>query len=125
MEQRLRQWQKGGSRAGQERESFTVQCDDGRLSVTLDKSILQVLTAVASAVLNKLAITIKYLVGFTEPTVPSRNDFKLENSSREILNVCLTCVTCPQAKHWALASVCSYNFQWGLVSSKLAANIFV
>lgn len=38
-----------------ERESFTVQCDDGRLSVTLDKSILQVLTAVANAVLNKVS----------------------------------------------------------------------
>lgn len=78
-----------------ERESFTVQCDDGRLSVTLDKSILQVLAAVANAVLDKLAITIKYFVGFTKPIVPSSNNIKLENSSREILNVCLTCVTCP------------------------------
>ncbi|KAF0032343.1 hypothetical protein F2P81_014633 [Scophthalmus maximus] len=37
-ERRLRQWLNGGGRG---RESFTVQCEDGRLSVTVDQHILQ------------------------------------------------------------------------------------
>nr|XP_046270791.1 transforming growth factor beta receptor type 3 [Scatophagus argus]XP_046270792.1 transforming growth factor beta receptor type 3 [Scatophagus argus] len=39
-ERRLRQWLNGGGRA-EGRESFTVQCEDGRLSVTIDQHILQ------------------------------------------------------------------------------------
>nr|XP_019961916.1 PREDICTED: transforming growth factor beta receptor type 3-like [Paralichthys olivaceus] len=42
-ERRLRQWLNGGDRAGG-RESFTVQCEDGRLSVTVDRSVLQTLS---------------------------------------------------------------------------------
>lgn len=43
-ERRLRQWLSGGGRAGGGggRESFTVQCEDGRLSVTVEQHILQV-----------------------------------------------------------------------------------
>lgn len=42
-ERRLREWLNGGGRVGGGRESFTVQCDDGRLSMTVDQQILQVL----------------------------------------------------------------------------------
>ncbi|XP_039979261.1 transforming growth factor beta receptor type 3 [Xiphias gladius] len=40
-EHRLRQWLNSGGRAGGDQESFTVQCEDGRLSVTVDQHILQ------------------------------------------------------------------------------------
>ncbi|KAI3360177.1 hypothetical protein L3Q82_014489, partial [Scortum barcoo] len=40
-ERRLRQWLNGGGNAGGGRESFAVQCEDGRLSVTVDQHILQ------------------------------------------------------------------------------------
>lgn len=38
-ERRLRQWLTGGGQ-----EIFTVQCDDGRFSVTVDQHTLQVFT---------------------------------------------------------------------------------
>ena len=41
-ERRLREWLNSGGRVGGGRESFTVQCDDGRLSMTVDRHILQV-----------------------------------------------------------------------------------
>ncbi|KAI4798253.1 hypothetical protein KUCAC02_022178 [Chaenocephalus aceratus] len=40
-EHRLRQWLSGGGRTGGGREIFTVQCEDGRLSVSVDQHILQ------------------------------------------------------------------------------------
>ncbi|XP_054615588.1 transforming growth factor beta receptor type 3 isoform X2 [Dunckerocampus dactyliophorus] len=49
-ERRLREWLNGGARAGGGRESFTVQCEDGRLSVTLDRHTLQSLSVPVSAV---------------------------------------------------------------------------
>ncbi|KAG8006465.1 Transforming growth factor beta receptor type 3 [Nibea albiflora] len=49
-ERRLRQWLNGGGRAGGGRESFTVQCEDGRLSVTMDQNILQNLSVPVAAV---------------------------------------------------------------------------
>ncbi|XP_037646946.1 transforming growth factor beta receptor type 3 isoform X2 [Sebastes umbrosus] len=49
-ERRLRQWLNGGGRAGIGRESFTVQCEDGRLSVTVDQHILQSLSVPVAAV---------------------------------------------------------------------------
>nr|XP_057906384.1 transforming growth factor beta receptor type 3 isoform X3 [Doryrhamphus excisus] len=49
-ERRLREWLNGGARAGGGRDSFTVQCEDGRLSVTLDRHTLQSLTVPVSAV---------------------------------------------------------------------------
>ncbi|KAL7378227.1 hypothetical protein ABVT39_010582 [Epinephelus coioides] len=49
-ERRLRQWLNGGGRAGGGRESFTVQCEDGRLSVTVDQHILQSLSVPVAAV---------------------------------------------------------------------------
>ncbi|XP_053299323.1 transforming growth factor beta receptor type 3 [Pleuronectes platessa] len=48
-ERRLRQWLNGGDGAGG-RESFTVQCEDGRLSVTVDRRILQTLSVPVAAV---------------------------------------------------------------------------
>ncbi|XP_074552677.1 transforming growth factor beta receptor type 3 isoform X2 [Halichoeres trimaculatus] len=44
-ERRLRQWLNGGGP-----ESFTVQCEDGRLDVTVDKQILQSLSVPVAAV---------------------------------------------------------------------------
>lgn len=41
---RLRELLKGGGQAGGAPESFTVQCEDGRLSVTVGRQILQVCT---------------------------------------------------------------------------------
>lgn len=41
-ERSMRQWLNGGGKAGGGQESFTVQCDDGRLSVTVDQHMLQV-----------------------------------------------------------------------------------
>ncbi|XP_073350180.1 transforming growth factor beta receptor type 3 [Pagrus major] len=49
-ERRLRQWLNGGGRAGGGRESFTVQCEDGRLSVTVEQHILQSLSVPVAAV---------------------------------------------------------------------------
>uniref|UniRef100_UPI0037E891D5 transforming growth factor beta receptor type 3 isoform X1 n=1 Tax=Semicossyphus pulcher TaxID=241346 RepID=UPI0037E891D5 len=49
-ERRLRQWLNGGDRAGGGRESFTVQCEDGRLDVTVDRQILQSLSVPVAAV---------------------------------------------------------------------------
>ncbi|XP_070704634.1 transforming growth factor beta receptor type 3 [Pempheris klunzingeri] len=49
-ERKLRQWLSGGGRAGGGRESFTVQCEDGRLSVTMDKHILKSLSVPVAAV---------------------------------------------------------------------------
>ncbi|XP_042360092.1 transforming growth factor beta receptor type 3 [Plectropomus leopardus] len=49
-ERRLRQWLSGGGRAGGRQESFTVQCEDGRLSVTVDRHILQSLSVPLAAV---------------------------------------------------------------------------
>ncbi|KAM9392075.1 transforming growth factor beta receptor type 3 [Pholidichthys leucotaenia] len=49
-ERKLRQWLNGGSRAGGGRESFTVNCDDGHLSVTVDQRILQTLSIPVAAV---------------------------------------------------------------------------
>ncbi|XP_070836278.1 transforming growth factor beta receptor type 3 [Chaetodon trifascialis] len=49
-ERRLRQWLNGGGRAGGGQESFTVQCDDGRLSVTVDQHVLQSLSGPVAAV---------------------------------------------------------------------------
>ncbi|XP_076739075.1 transforming growth factor beta receptor type 3 isoform X2 [Maylandia zebra] len=49
-ERRLRQWLNGGSRAGEGREGFTVNCEGGRLSVTVDRSILQNLSVPMAAV---------------------------------------------------------------------------
>ncbi|XP_070779137.1 transforming growth factor beta receptor type 3 [Enoplosus armatus] len=49
-ERRLRQWLNGGGRAGGGQESFTVQCEDGRLSVTVDQHILQSLSVPVAAV---------------------------------------------------------------------------
>ncbi|KAF7658078.1 hypothetical protein LDENG_00017650 [Lucifuga dentata] len=40
-ERRLRQWLNGGGRTEGGREALTVQCEDGRLSITLDQNILQ------------------------------------------------------------------------------------
>ncbi|XP_033982945.1 transforming growth factor beta receptor type 3 [Trematomus bernacchii] len=40
-ERQLRQWLSGGGRTGGGREIFTVQCEDGRLSVSVDQHILQ------------------------------------------------------------------------------------
>ncbi|XP_062263203.1 transforming growth factor beta receptor type 3 [Platichthys flesus] len=48
-ERRLRQWLNGGDGAGG-RESFTVQCEDGRLSVSVDQRILQTLSVHVAAV---------------------------------------------------------------------------
>ncbi|KAM9346014.1 LOW QUALITY PROTEIN: transforming growth factor beta receptor type 3 [Symphorus nematophorus] len=45
-ERRLRQWLNGGG----DQESFTVQCEDGRLSVTMDQHILQSLSVPVAAV---------------------------------------------------------------------------
>lgn len=39
---RLKQWLNSGGKEGGGHKSFTVQCDDGRFSVTMDKNILQV-----------------------------------------------------------------------------------
>ncbi|XP_071774587.1 transforming growth factor beta receptor type 3 [Centroberyx gerrardi] len=49
-ERMLRQWLSGGGRAGGGREAFTVQCDDGRLSVAVDRRILQTLSVPVAAV---------------------------------------------------------------------------
>ncbi|XP_022603644.1 transforming growth factor beta receptor type 3-like [Seriola dumerili] len=49
-EHRLRQWLNAGGRAGEGRESFTVQCEDGRLSVTVDQHILQSLSVPVAVV---------------------------------------------------------------------------
>ncbi|CAK6960313.1 transforming growth factor beta receptor type 3 [Scomber scombrus] len=49
-ERRLREWLNGGGRVGGGRESFTVQCDDGRLSMTVDQQILQSLSVPVAAV---------------------------------------------------------------------------
>lgn len=49
-ERRLRQWLGGGGRAGGGREAFTVQCDDGRLNVMVDRHILQTLSVPVAAV---------------------------------------------------------------------------
>ncbi|XP_035510216.1 transforming growth factor beta receptor type 3 [Morone saxatilis] len=49
-EHRLRQWLNGGGKAGGGRESFTVQCEDGRLSVTVDQHILQSFSVPVAAV---------------------------------------------------------------------------
>ncbi|XP_044038427.1 transforming growth factor beta receptor type 3 isoform X2 [Siniperca chuatsi] len=49
-EHRLRQWLNGGGRAGGGQESFAVQCEDGRLSVTVDQHILQSLSVPVAAV---------------------------------------------------------------------------
>ncbi|KAM3835886.1 transforming growth factor beta receptor type 3-like, partial [Diretmus argenteus] len=49
-EHSLRQWLTGGGRAGGGREAFTVQCEDGRLNVTLDRHILQILSLRVAAV---------------------------------------------------------------------------
>lgn len=49
-ERRVRQWLNGGGRAGGGWESFTVQCEDGRLSVTVDQHILQSLSVPVAAV---------------------------------------------------------------------------
>ncbi|XP_040917538.1 transforming growth factor beta receptor type 3 isoform X2 [Toxotes jaculatrix] len=44
------EWLNGGGRAGGGQESFTVQCDDGRLSVTVDQHILQSLSVPVAVV---------------------------------------------------------------------------
>ncbi|XP_069005481.1 transforming growth factor beta receptor type 3 [Embiotoca jacksoni] len=49
-EHKLRQWLNGGGRAGGVQESFTVTCEDGRLSVTVDQHILQNLSVPVAAV---------------------------------------------------------------------------
>ncbi|XP_068593163.1 transforming growth factor beta receptor type 3 isoform X2 [Cebidichthys violaceus] len=49
-ERRLRQWLNAGGRARGARESFTVQCEDGRLSVTVDRRVLQSLSVPVTAV---------------------------------------------------------------------------
>ncbi|CAJ1075669.1 transforming growth factor beta receptor type 3-like [Xyrichtys novacula] len=49
-ERRLRQWLNGGDGARGGRESFTVQCEDGRLDVTVDQQILQSLSLPVAAV---------------------------------------------------------------------------
>ncbi|XP_029912780.1 transforming growth factor beta receptor type 3 isoform X2 [Myripristis murdjan] len=49
-ERRLRQWLTGGGRGGGGREAFTVQCDDGRLNVMVDRHILQTLSIPVAAV---------------------------------------------------------------------------
>ncbi|GAA6215470.1 transforming growth factor beta receptor type 3-like [Lates japonicus] len=49
-ERRLRQWLSGGGRAGGDQESFTVQCEDGRLSVTVDQHVLQSLSVPVAVV---------------------------------------------------------------------------
>ncbi|KAM7386310.1 hypothetical protein PAMA_009102 [Pampus argenteus] len=49
-ERRLREWLNGGGRAGGGRESFTVQCEDGRLSMTVDQHMLQSLSVPVAAV---------------------------------------------------------------------------
>ncbi|XP_045897017.1 transforming growth factor beta receptor type 3 [Micropterus dolomieu] len=49
-ERRMRQWLNGGGKAGGGQESFTVQCDDGRLSVTVDQHMLQSLSVPVAAV---------------------------------------------------------------------------
>ncbi|XP_041672861.1 transforming growth factor beta receptor type 3 isoform X2 [Cheilinus undulatus] len=48
-ERRLRKWLNGGDGAGG-RESFTVQCEDGRLDVSVDRQILQSLSIPVAAV---------------------------------------------------------------------------
>ncbi|XP_030591367.1 transforming growth factor beta receptor type 3 [Archocentrus centrarchus] len=48
-EHRLRQWLNGGGRAGGGQQGFTVNCEGGRLSVMLDKSILQSLSVPVAA----------------------------------------------------------------------------
>ncbi|TDH02530.1 hypothetical protein EPR50_G00153570 [Perca flavescens] len=49
-ERRLRQWLNGGGRPGGGQQSFTVQCEDGRLSVSVDQHILQSLSVPVAAV---------------------------------------------------------------------------
>ncbi|XP_020515645.2 transforming growth factor beta receptor type 3 [Labrus bergylta] len=49
-ERRLRQWLNTGDGAGGGRESFAVQCEDGRLEVILDQQILQSLSVPVAAV---------------------------------------------------------------------------
>ncbi|XP_047426796.1 transforming growth factor beta receptor type 3 isoform X2 [Mugil cephalus] len=49
-ERRLRQWLNSGGRAQGGRESFTVKCEDGLLSVTVDRRILQSLSVPVAAV---------------------------------------------------------------------------
>ncbi|XP_077414716.1 transforming growth factor beta receptor type 3 isoform X2 [Vanacampus margaritifer] len=49
-ERRLREWLNGGGRAGGGGDSFTVQCEDGRLSVAVDQHTLQSLSVPVSAV---------------------------------------------------------------------------
>ncbi|XP_029364686.1 transforming growth factor beta receptor type 3 isoform X2 [Echeneis naucrates] len=49
-QRRLRHWLNGGGSDGKGRESFTVQCEDGRLSVTVDQHILQTLSVPVAAV---------------------------------------------------------------------------
>ncbi|XP_061892217.1 transforming growth factor beta receptor type 3 [Entelurus aequoreus] len=49
-ERRLREWLHGGPGSGGSPESLTVQCEDGRLSVTLDRHALQSLSVPVSAV---------------------------------------------------------------------------
>ncbi|XP_077356319.1 transforming growth factor beta receptor type 3 isoform X2 [Festucalex cinctus] len=47
---RLREWLNGGGRAEGGRDSFTVQCEDGRLSVAVDQHNLQSLSVPVAAV---------------------------------------------------------------------------
>ncbi|XP_031150990.1 transforming growth factor beta receptor type 3 [Sander lucioperca] len=49
-ERRLRQWLNGGGRPGGDRLILTVQCEDGRLSVSVDQHILQSLSVPVAAV---------------------------------------------------------------------------
>ncbi|XP_061605809.1 transforming growth factor beta receptor type 3 isoform X3 [Phyllopteryx taeniolatus] len=49
-ERPLREWLNGGGRAEGDRDSFTVQCEDGRLSVAVDQRTLQTLSVPVSAV---------------------------------------------------------------------------
>ncbi|XP_029996088.1 transforming growth factor beta receptor type 3 [Sphaeramia orbicularis] len=49
-ERRLRLWLSDAGKGGRDRESFTVQCKDGRLSVTVDRHILQISSVPVAAV---------------------------------------------------------------------------
>lgn len=67
-ERRLWQWLNGGSRAGEGQQGFTVNCEGGRLSVTVDRSILQVLTFLKSKL--EAATNLKQLFTLWYSVVP-------------------------------------------------------
>lgn len=90
-ERRLRQWLNGGSRAGEGREGFTVNCEGGRLSVTVDRSILQVLTFLKSKL--EAATNLEQLFTLWYSVVPHISAL-FQNLSVPVAAVTLRDLTC-------------------------------